>query len=186
MTIASAARCLGTLKPRTAPEAGLVTYLTGALYYLDCARRLNYSRQIADDRRWLHEAELAHLAATELANGKVPSDKRWHAIVAFNSAIVRLDVAFERLARFGTARRNVDLKVVRASPKRFNLTSRQVAAWARIRGEVNRLKHRNPSALTRQRISLDEAIGAAVLLSSLIHAQLSGEHPNYHWSDRDR
>ena len=169
MTLQRIANRIALLKANTPVQAGLITFTTGALFSAFEAQKSGFTDRSAHPRRWQAELNDARLAAADMAKGRRPSKITWVCIPHFNSALIRIDVGFERLVRHvtGSNSRNMETLVKAAKSKR--LPGKALRQWQRVRcQEVNKLKHRNPSSLVRYRMKYAEMIKALDDLVSLL------------------
>src|SRR5262245_39071157 len=102
MSLQLIARQLSQLKASTPERAGLILYASGALYSAFEAKRCGFVDRGTNPNRWREELTNALLASEDIAKGRVPSKSTWVCIVHFNSALMRIDVGFERLIRYVT------------------------------------------------------------------------------------
>jgi hypothetical protein len=152
---------LSRLKARSPEQAGIILYTTGALYSAAEAQRCGFTDRSANPARWSVELETARQAAAEIGKGRRPADSSWVSIVHFNNALWRIDVAFERLVRYVTQDDSKPIKKLLPA----GLSKGALQRWRVVRDqEVNKLKHRNPSSLTRRRMSYAEMIKALCCL----------------------
>ena len=173
MSLTEIARRLSALNGNTPERAGLLTYTIGALYYAYEAKRHGYSNQTAHPHRWQNELDDALDTARRLAASRPPSKPSWVSIVHFNSALMRIDVGFERLVRYVTHSRARDVEALIRAAGRCGMSRYALRRWRTVReSEVNALKHRNPSALVRTRVKYSEMVAALGDLTSLLERTL--------------
>ena len=173
MSLTEIARKLSVLNGNTPQQAGLLTFTIGALYCAYEAKRHGYSDQTAHPDRWQNELNDALDTARRLAASRSPSKPSWVSIVHFNSALMRIDVGFERLVRYATHSRTRDVEALIRAAGRCGMSKYALRRWRTIReSEVNALKHRNPSALVRTRVKYSEMVAALGDLTSLLERML--------------
>jgi len=173
MSLATIARRLSNLNANSPEKAGLLTYPIGALYCAYEAQRSNFTNRIANPRRWRIELDGALAAARNIAESRRPSKSSWTSIVHFNSALMRIDVGFERLIRHTTKNKNGNIKVLIPLARKHGIPASALQHWKNIREqEVNTLKHCNPNALTNERMNFSKMIKALSSLVSLLETKL--------------
>ncbi|MEW6331417.1 MAG: hypothetical protein AB1560_08160 [Pseudomonadota bacterium] len=173
MSLKQLASRLSRLKAKTPEEAGLILFPLGAIYSAVEAERCGFADRSANPNRWKTELNNALLAANEIAKGHRPKGSSWVCIVHFNNALFRIDVGFERLVRYVTRKNSQKIKVLIKAAKAKGLPAGPLRSWERVRGqEVNKLKHRNPSSLTRQRMTYAEMTKALADLIDLVERVL--------------
>ena len=99
MSLQKIANRLTLLKANTPVQAGLITFTTGALFSAFEAQKAGFTDRSAHPKRWEAELNDACLAAADMAKGRRPSKITWVCIPHFNSALIRINVGFERLVR---------------------------------------------------------------------------------------
>jgi len=173
MSITTIAQRLAKLKANTAEEAGLITYPIGALFYAFEAQRCNFTNRLGTSNRWHIELDGALAAATTIAKRKRPSTTDWVSIAHFNSALMRIDVGFERLLKHITSSKACDLATLIPLAKKYRVPASALQHWEKVRRyEVNRLKHHNPGALTKERLKFADMVKALEALVDLLERQL--------------
>jgi hypothetical protein len=86
---------------------------------------------------------------------------------------MRIDVAFERLIRYVTRNTSGRIDVLIRLARKKGIPSKLLRSWEKIRDqEVNALKHRSPSALTKKRMKYAEMLKALEDLVGLLERQL--------------
>jgi hypothetical protein len=173
MSLVSIARRLSNLNANNPEKAGLITYPIGALYCAYEAKRCNFTDRIAHPKRWRIELDDALLAAQDMGKSRRPSKSSWISIVHFNSALMRIDVGFERLIKHITDSRSCKIDVLIPLAKKQGVPSATLQQWSNVRKqEVNSLKHRNPDALTKERMKFSEMVKALQALVGLLESRL--------------
>lgn len=173
MSLAQLASRLSILKANTPEKAGLITFTIGALYSAFEAQKCGFTDRITHSERWRIELNDALLAAGDIAAARRSSKTSWVGIVHFNSALMRIDVAFERLIRYVTRNTSGRIDVLIRLARKKGIPSKPLRSWEKIRGqEVNVLKHRSPSALIRKRMKYAEMLKALEDLVGLLERQL--------------
>jgi len=173
MSLQNIAACLSKLKANTAQKAGLLTYPIGALYSAYEAKKCGYTDRTAHPNRWLNELQDALCVAQDIATSRTPSKPSWTSIVHFNSALLRIDVGFERLLRHVTRSKSRNIETLVRLAKKRGISQGSLKRWRDVRDqEVNALKHRNPSVLTKDRMKFREMLAALDDLSKLLEKKL--------------
>jgi hypothetical protein len=173
MSLAAIARRLSKLDASNPEKAGLLTYPIGALYCAYEAQRCGFADRISHPNRWRVELDAALSAAQDIAKSRSPSKSTWTSIVHFNSALMRIDVGFERLIKHITGSTSCRIDYLVPLAKKKGISPTALEQWKKIRKyEVNSLKHRNPDALTKERIRFPELIKALDALVSLLESKL--------------
>lgn len=173
MSLKQLAGRLSRLKAKTPEEAGLILFPLGAIFSAVEAKRCGFVDRGASPDRWKVELNNALRAANDIARGRRPAESSWVCIVHFNSALFRIDVGFERVVRYVTRKNSQRIDVLIEAARAKGLPTGPLRSWERVRGqEVNKLKHRNPSSLTRQRMSYAEMTTALEDLVGLVERVL--------------
>ncbi len=171
MSLATIARRLSRLSANSPEKAGLLTYPIGALYCAYEAQRCGFTDRISHPNRWRVELDAALSAARDIAKSRSPSKSTWTSIVHFNSALMRIDVGFERLIKHITGSKSCRIDVLIPLARRHSVSSTTLQQWRRIRKyEVNSLKHSSPDALTKERIKFPEMVRALDALVGLLES----------------
>lgn len=173
MALSKLAGRLAKLKANTPEKASLITYPVGALYCAYKAKRCGFTDRIALPKRWENELNDARCVAQEIADSKTPSKSEWIGIVYFNSALMRIDVGFERLIRYVTGSKARGVKQLTRQAQSHRISEHALRRWSTVRSqEVNALKHRNPSALIMNRMTYREMLLALEDLVKLLEQEL--------------
>jgi hypothetical protein len=161
MGLPECAALIANLNPRNEEETGLITFALGAVCCAVKAEQLGFTSQRDPDHWKDRRSEVLKIAQSLGAGGPLPHDGEWLANVYFNSALFRIDVAFERIARYVTQLNGHEgfQELLKRANKR-GLSTSLLAPWAKVRNDVNALKHRNPEALKRPTISPPELVDA--------------------------
>ena len=170
---------LSLQNPRDHPEElGLQTFTLGALYSLERARKLVYSRATWRPTRMRERhQEIRSHATCIAAAAEPPSDGKWLAEYYFNNSVWRVDVGFERVAKL-VGRKN-GLSASRLGKTGFgDLTEilrragarpTWLASWRQIRKyESNLVKHKSPRSLQSGRMSLRDLTNAVERLIAAV------------------
>ena len=173
MRLSAIAERLDRLRPKSLPEAGLLTYPIGAVFCAHEAQRCKFTDRVDLPDRWQVELTEAIAAAGALARGQRPSESSWLSVVHFNSALHRIDVGYERLIKHITGRRSSRFDVLEPLARRARVPGSTLELWRKVRQhEVNRLKHQTGGALSGQRMSFQEMVKALDALVRLLEARL--------------
>ena len=169
---------------RDPDELGLQSFTFGALYSLERARELGYTkrtwRPTRMDERY---QELRDQAAGIAENHGLPSEGKWLAEYYFNNAVWRVDVGFERLAQFVLGRTNIraprgETNIGAWCRNLANAGARDswLQSWMQVRAdESNPLKHHSPAPLQSGRMSLRELTNAVERLIAAVDWALNLE-----------
>lgn len=173
MFLARLASRRAVLKANTPQKAGLITYPIGALYCAHKAKQCGFADRTAHPRRWENELSEARGVAQEIADSKRHSKSEWIGIVYFNSALMRIDVGYERLIRYITGSTSNDIRTLIQQAQSHRISGHALRRWRTVRHqEVNALKHRNPSALIIDRMTYREMLLAPDDLVKLLEHHL--------------
>jgi len=173
MSLAKIGQRLSQLKANNPEKAGLITFPIGALYCAYEAERANFTDRILIDSRWRNELDNALSAERDIGRNQRPSKSSWTSIVHFNSALIRIDVGFERLIKHVTKCTSSRYPALKAEAIKHGISKKYLLHWDKVRtNEVNKLKHSNPSSLTKQRINYREMLKALEALVELLEAKL--------------
>jgi hypothetical protein len=141
MSIIQLARRLSALNANTPEKAGLITFTIGALFSALEAQRCGFTDRVAHPNRWSIELNDALLTAVDIANSHRLSRMSWISIVHFNSALMRIDVGFERLLRYVTRNTSGQINVLIQLARKKGIPAKSLCRWKKIRSqEVNTLK----------------------------------------------
>jgi hypothetical protein len=143
---ASLANRMRTLRRENDQERGIYSFTLAALYAVSKALDLGVSR-----RRTSRLPDEEPILA-QLEEGRVPCSGNWLAGYYYNDALLRVDIAFEAIARrrSGLAG-DEDIKRLIAEADRHGLNRKFLSRWPDVRREVNAMKHRNPEQIKRHR-----------------------------------
>ena len=173
MSLVTIARRLSNLNANNPNKAGLLTYPIGALYCAYEAQRCNFTNRVTHPRRWRIELDDALSAAHDIAESRRPSKSSWTSIVHFNSALMRIDVGFERLIKHITGSGSCRIDTLTPLARKHGVPTSALQQWKKVRKqEANVLKHCNPDALTKERIKFAEMIKALQALVVLLESRL--------------
>jgi hypothetical protein len=173
MKLATIARQLSNLDANNPQKAGLITYPIGALYCAYEAQCCNFTDRIGDPGRWRIELNDALSAARDIAQLRRPSKSSWTRIVHFNSALMRIDVGFERLIKHITGSRSCRIDVLIPLARDCRVPAATLQWWKMVRRqEVNALKHHNPCALISERMKFSDMVKALKALVDLLESKL--------------
>lgn len=175
MRLRECATSLATLNPRDDEETGLITFALAAICYATQSGALGFSRhQSWRDRR----KDVLALAHSIGRGDPLPTNGQWLAVVNFNSALFRVDVGFERVTRYVTKLSgNESWKELSNKAAKHGLSPKLLEPWSEVRDEVNALKHRNPEALRKPRLSQAQLVDALESLVKAIEWALSPMTP---------
>lgn len=164
---------LSKLRANTPEKAGLITFPIGALYCAFEAQRANFTDRTSSSFRWKNELNNALFAAKDIGRSQRPSKPDWTCIVHFNSALIRIDVGFERTIKFITKCNSSKFSVLKAAARKQGISDKILLHWDKVRNkEVNPLKHSNSSALMKQRLTFREMQKALEALVELLESKL--------------
>lgn len=152
---------------------GLTTLPIGALYCAYEAQGCGFTSRPTGSNRWRIELDDAISAAGAFARGRLPAEPSWIRKVHFNSALMRIDVGFERLIRFMTGSHSCAIAALLPLARGRPVPESALAIWRKVRSqEVNALKHRNPEALTMERMTYQDLVKAMDTLVTLLERTL--------------
>lgn len=173
MSLAKLASRLAALKANTPQKTGLITYPIGALYCAHKAKQCGFTDRTAHLKRWGNELREAQCVAREISISRTPSKSGWISIVYFNSALMRIDVGFERLIQYVANSRSSKSDRLIKLAQDHRISAHALARWRAVRKqEVNVLKHCNPNALTKDRMTYREMLLALEDLVELLERHL--------------
>jgi hypothetical protein len=153
------AKRLYALHPQNPEEAGIYHFIFGSIFAAEKSKNIdNWHKEIQDDR-WGKTLEKITSFAKEMAeNKKLPED--WPDFY-FNNALFRVDVGFERVTRYiSNYGGRGGIEALKNKAIKSGIPERLLEPWEKIRNEVNALKHRNPEALFKERVTYEELLKA--------------------------
>ena len=171
-----ATRIAGLPEPKNPEQAGLHTFLFGAVYSTAQAAEYGYNARDVHPERWKRTvAEIKRLASAMGSSSTRQEDRHWLPGFHANNALLRVDVGFERVLRYVTGNRHGNIDLLQCLGEKYQFPSRLLATWRDVRKRVNVLKHRNPLQLRQERIPYRQLLRAVEHLVEAVEWALGHE-----------
>ena len=157
------------MRPESRDEAGLVTFPIGALYYAKEAKNNGFVDVGNNEDRWKGELAATIEIGRKISRSEGLYDTKLTGIMHFNSALMRIDVGYERLLRYLTGYKGVSRKdLLSLALSSHGIEEATLRGWFTVRNEVNAMKHRNPEIFSRNRVTFDQMLSALFELVNLL------------------